>query len=129
MHKLLNEAPRQASAAAAANRSAPVLARLLRNQIDAIIAKTLHKSPRDRYASAALLGADIAAHLGGTDVSAAPPSPWQRLRLALRQRWREATTAALLLLVLGLILAWQAEHRRLQQAEQRMTEICRQQGC
>lgn len=63
LHKALHESAPRASDAASANTAAPVLARLLRGDLDAIIEKTLRKDPRDRYSTVAALQGDMALYL------------------------------------------------------------------
>jgi serine/threonine-protein kinase len=103
--------------AAARRRSGPPLVRELRGDLDAILARALQKTPRDRYSSVAELREDLRRHLDHRPVAARAPSPAYRTRKFVRRHWRGlvATGATILSLALGLGLAlWQAEEARRQ---------------
>jgi eukaryotic-like serine/threonine-protein kinase len=57
----------------------PRLARALRGDLDNIVAMALRKDPSRRYASAALLAADLRRHLAGEPILARGDSPGYRL--------------------------------------------------
>jgi serine/threonine protein kinase len=84
----------------------------LRGELDWIVMKAIERDRNRRYATADGLAADIAAHLAGEPVTAAPPSASYRLRKLVR---RHAAAFAgglsvLVALLLGLLaFAWQAK--------------------
>ena len=84
----------------------------LRGELDWIVMKAIERDRNRRYATVDGLAADIAAHLAGEPVTAAPPSASYRLRKLVR---RHATAfasglAVLLALLAGLVaFAWQAQ--------------------
>ncbi|MEE4109401.1 MAG: tetratricopeptide repeat-containing protein kinase family protein, partial [Halieaceae bacterium] len=103
--------------AAARRSSGPQLLRGLRGDLDAILARTLQKAPRDRYRSVAELREDLRRYLDNRPVSARAPSAAYRTQKFVRRYWRglAATTATMLALAAGLGLAlWQAEEARRQ---------------
>jgi len=64
-----------------------VLARRLRNDLDAILANAVAEEPSMRYRSAGSFADDIDRHLAGLPVRAHPPSRWYRARkFAVRHR-------------------------------------------
>ncbi len=71
----------------------PATARVLRGEIDAILAKAIKHEPRDRYATADALADDIERYLAGERVLARPDRLGYRLRKTLR-RHRTAFVAA-----------------------------------
>ena len=84
---------------------------LLRGDLDAIVAKTLAKSPRDRYGTIAELTADLRAWRDGRPVSAAPQSFFYRApRFIRRHRAAVAAAAAVGIVVIigATATAWQA---------------------
>lgn len=104
LHKALHEAPPRASVAAAASMGAPVLARLLRGDLDAIIDRALRKDPRDRYPAVAALKDDVSRYLDKKPVTAQSGSTWSAFRnLARREVIRAVVVAALLMLLGGAI--------------------------
>ena len=98
---------------------APSVARQLRGDLDAIIARATQAHPAHRYASAQALAEDIERHLAGDPVVAQPPSGVYRLRkFATRHRYGVGTGAAVLVaLGAGAIVSlWQADEARQQAA-------------
>nr|WP_305119001.1 serine/threonine-protein kinase [Tahibacter harae] len=120
----LSRACADAAALPAGMPAAPVLARLLRGDLDAIYNTATAQDPGRRYHSAALLADDLERYLHNQPVAARTPSVWYRLRKSM-QRNRTASAAALLALaaiVIGVSLAlWQAHVAREQ--AQRATAV------
>lgn len=118
LHKLLSEAPAPLSEAAAQNPQPPVPARQLAGDLDAILAKTLRKDPRERYATVAALIADLDRHLAGEPVAARQGGEWYRVGKFLRRN-RLAVAVAGLVLAMAAGFVWQlarAERRAQQEA-------------
>jgi len=92
----LEQAMRQADAAPASRRVGDrALARALRGDVDAILAKALQRQPEQRYATVDALADDIERHLAGEPVRARPDTTAYRLRtLARRSRAGLALGAA-----------------------------------
>ncbi|MCC6165479.1 MAG: serine/threonine protein kinase [Acidobacteria bacterium] len=110
---------------AASRASTPTeLSRMLRGDLDTIVAKTLQPDPERRYESAGRLADDVAAWLDGRPVTAQPDSTWYRASKFMH-RHRMAVTAAVvaLLAVLGgaAIAVWQAREARV--AQQRAESV------
>jgi eukaryotic-like serine/threonine-protein kinase len=83
----------------------------LRGDLDWIVMKAIERDRGRRYATVDGLAADIAAHLAGEPVTAAPPSASYRLRKLVRRHAAAVASglAVLLVLLAGLIaFAWQA---------------------
>lgn len=96
------------------------LARLVAGDLDRIVLTALRPEPERRYASAAALGADLAAFLDGRPIHARPDSSGYRLRkFVLRHRFASAAAMlALIALVAGSGTAlWQARIAREQADE------------
>jgi len=103
-------APRIASAPPAEN--ATKLARQLRGDLDAIVAKALRKEPGERYQSAPDLAADIDRDLRDLPVLARGDSRLYRLSKLLKRRRATAVAAALfILLALGGLGLWWRQYR------------------
>lgn len=86
-------------------------ASLLAGDLDAILAKALHKDPERRYQSVDALLDDLRAHAEGRPVKARPPSLWYRGSRMLRRHWLSASLVATIILVLAgatATLAWQS---------------------
>ncbi len=78
------------------------LKRRLRGDLDAIALKALRKEPERRYVSVEQLAADLRRHLDGHPVSARRGTFTYRAgRFARRHRWRLATAAAMVAMLLG----------------------------
>lgn len=97
---------------AASRQTEPLrLTNLLRGELDWIVMKALEKERARRYETANDFAADVAHHLAGEPVAAAPPSTAYRLRKFAHQHRRFLTTAAafaFVLLVTTGISVWQA---------------------
>lgn len=106
-------APRRPSAAVVGIATAPCTSAQLRGDLDNIVLKALNKDPQSRYASVEQLSHDIALHLGGFPVVAAPESRRYRLRKFVGRN-RALTAVGLLFaisMVTGIVAtSWQA-HR------------------
>src|SRR5690242_1689125 len=89
------------------------LARLLRGDLDTIVAKALKKNPRERYASIKALAADLQRYLRHEPVSARPDAIAYRAGKLIRRH--RSSVAATLLVTLALIgttiFAWFIPHR------------------
>lgn len=81
----------------------PALARRLRGDLDAIVAKALRPEPGERYASVGALARDIRAHLEHLPVVARGDAFGYRARTLLRRYWLPTSLAAAVFL--GLVLA------------------------
>ncbi len=98
---------------------APGLAKQLRGDIDAIIARATHAHPARRYASAQALADDIERHLAGEPVLAQGPSGVYRLRKFARRYRYGVGTGVAVLIALGVgaaVSLWQANEARQQAA-------------
>lgn len=89
--------------------------RLLRGDIDAIVAKALRPEPSARYASVQALDDDIARYLDRRPVSARSDVFGYRLRRALRRYWLATTATAAI--VAGMAIALAAVTSAQRQAE------------
>ncbi len=100
------------SRAAEAEPNPPVPVRLLRGDLDAIVAKALRKEPGDRYATVQAIKLDVERALRGEPVEAREGARLYVISRTLRRyRWAAAAIAAVIVsLVVGLgVAAWQAE--------------------
>jgi predicted Ser/Thr protein kinase len=92
--------------------NAPVPVRLLRGDLDAIVAKSLRKEPGDRYATVAAMKLDVERSRRGEPVEAREGARLYVISRTLRRyRWVAAAVAAVIVsLAVGLgVAAWQAE--------------------
>ena len=78
------------------------LARELRGDLDAIVAKAIKRDPNERYPTADAFAADIQRYLDGHAIEARPDSTWYRLRKAVI-RHKVPVTAASAVLVVALV--------------------------
>jgi serine/threonine-protein kinase len=78
------------------------LARQLKGDLDAILAKAIKRDPNERYTTADALAADIQRYLDGHAIEARPDSTWYRLRKAVI-RHKVPVLAASVVLVVALI--------------------------
>jgi serine/threonine-protein kinase len=100
--------------------SAVQLARLLRGDLDNILAKALQKSPADRYTTADAFADDLKRYLNDEPVSARAESRAYRLRKFVRRHRLAVGAVASIVLVLVAGIAgttWQAIEARRQRAE------------
>jgi predicted Ser/Thr protein kinase len=100
------------SRTAEAQQNAPVPVRLLRGDLDAIVAKALRKEPVDRYATVEAIKLDVERARGGEPVEAREGARLYVISRTLRRyRWAAAAVAAVIVsLAVGLgVAAWQAE--------------------
>ena len=115
--KTLRDVPRSPSEMAHSRLDPPVPARLLRGDLDAIVAKALRKEPERRYDSVASLRADIERSQRHEPVAAREGA---RLYAAQRFLRRHRALAASVLLTLAVLVAgiattlWQARTARLE---------------
>jgi predicted Ser/Thr protein kinase len=92
--------------------NAPVAARLLRGDLDAIVAKALRKEPGDRYATVEAMKLDVERARRGEPVEAREGARLYVVSRTLRRyRWAAvAVVAVIVSLAVGLgVAAWQAE--------------------
>ncbi len=97
---------------AEAQPTAPVPARLLQGDLDAIVAKALRKEPGDRYATVEAMKLDVERSLRGEPVAAREGARLYVISRTLRRyRWAAAAVSAVIVsLAVGLgVAAWQAE--------------------
>jgi tetratricopeptide (TPR) repeat protein len=89
------------------------VARGLRGDVDAIVAKAMKRDPDQRYATADALTQDIERHLKGEAVKARPDGVWYRLNKAVRRHRVAvgATAAVLLTVAVGSGATFSALHR------------------
>jgi tetratricopeptide (TPR) repeat protein len=105
---VLEDEPALASSRAA-DRS---VAKALRGEMDAILAKALQRDPGRRYATADAMAEDIERHLNGERVLAQPDTRLYRLSKVVRRHWVGfGAAAAIGLVALGgsLEVVWQAQ--------------------
>ncbi|HEX3912103.1 MAG TPA: protein kinase [Steroidobacteraceae bacterium] len=100
------------SRTAEAQPSPPVPVRLIRGDLDAIVAKALRKEPADRYATVEALKLDVERAMRGEPVDAREGARLYVISRTLRRyRWAATAVAAVIVsLAVGLgVAAWQAE--------------------
>lgn len=105
------------SAVAATLPDAPLPARLLRGDFDAIVSKALRKEPAHRYETVDALKVDVERAVSGEAVAArAGARMYQFVRFLRRYRWGAIAVAAIVLsLATGLgAAAWQARRAQLE---------------
>ena len=124
MRELVEVAPRRVSEQAARSEQAAVSAsaRLLRGDLDTIVAKALKKAPGERYANAEALAQDLRRWLAHEPISARPDSRLYVLGRFLRRHRLAvgAGSAAVIAIATGAgIAVWQAKeaHEQRVQAE------------
>jgi tetratricopeptide (TPR) repeat protein len=113
---LLQPAP-IASRKAASESNPPVPARMIRGDLDAIIAKTLRTEPTDRFATVEALKQDIELALRGDPVTAREGARLYVMgRLLRRYRWQAAALLLVLLSLTGGLSAalWQAHRAQIE---------------
>jgi hypothetical protein len=112
MRKVLQRPAPIASVAAADHDDPPVPARLIRGDLDAIIAKALRREPQRRYATVAAMQQDVLRARDGGPVEARDGARLYVVGRTLRRyRWAVAATLAIVIsLASGLgVAAWQAK--------------------
>jgi eukaryotic-like serine/threonine-protein kinase len=100
------------SRVAEAGPAAPIPARLIRGDLDAIVAKALRKEPADRYATVEGMKLDVVRAMRGEPVQAREGARLYVVSRTLRRyRWAAAAVAAVIVsLAVGLgVAAWQAQ--------------------
>ncbi|MBK9189537.1 MAG: protein kinase [Phycisphaerales bacterium] len=99
--------------------------RVLRGELETIVAKAIEKDKARRYQSAADLGADLRRYLAGEPILASPDTLYVLGKQIARYRWVVAATLIALIGLAGFSLyaSWQASAQRsLALAEQRARE-------
>ncbi len=112
MRTVLQRPAPSLSRTAEAQPNAPVPVRLLRGDLDAIVAKALRKEPGDRYATVEAIKLDVERAGRGEPVEAREGARLYVISRTLRRyRWAAAAVAAVIVsLAVGLgVAAWQAE--------------------
>ncbi|WP_397533029.1 serine/threonine-protein kinase [Roseateles sp.] len=122
MRELVEVAPRRVSEQAARSEQAAVSAsaRLLRGDLDTIVAKALKKTPAERYANAEALAQDLRRWLAHEPISARPDSRLYVLGRFLRRHRLAvgAGSAAMLAIAAGAgIAVWQAKEAQEQRVQ------------
>ncbi len=105
------------SAVAAANPDAPLPSRVLRGDLDAVVAKALRKEPAQRYSTVDAFKLDVSRVLHGEPVAAREGAHLYRVGHFLRRhRWSLAAVAALFVSLAGGLgaTAWQAHRAEIQ---------------
>jgi serine/threonine protein kinase/Tol biopolymer transport system component len=84
------------------------LRRMLRGDLDTIVAKALKKNPKERYVSVSALASDLRRHLSHEPITARPDTMAYRAGKFIRRRRRSVTAALLaaLLLTGATVLTW-----------------------
>ena len=112
MRTVLQRPAPSLSKTAEARPNPPVPERLLRGDLDAIVAKSLRKEPGDRYATVEAMKLDVERSRRGEPVEAREGARLYVISRTLRRyRWVAAAVAAVIVsLAVGLgVAAWQAE--------------------
>jgi eukaryotic-like serine/threonine-protein kinase len=112
MRTVLQKPAPSVSRTAEAQPNPPVPARLIRGDLDAIVAKALRKEPGDRYATVNGIKLDVERAMRGEPVEAREGARLYVISRTLRRyRWAAAGIAAVIVsLAVGLgVAAWQAE--------------------
>ncbi len=112
MRTVLQRPAPSLSRTAEAQPNAPVPVRLLRGDLDAIVAKALRKEPGARYATVEAMKLDVERAVRGEPVEAREGARLYVISRTLRRyRWAAAAVAAVIVsLAVGLgVAAWQAE--------------------
>jgi eukaryotic-like serine/threonine-protein kinase len=123
--KVLREEPPAPSRFAAAQADAPVPARLLTGDLDAIVAKALRKEPDRRYATVDALREDVARSQRGDPVTAREGARMYTLGRTLRRHRALVASSAVVVLALGggaAGMAWEAHLARIEAARATATK-------
>jgi serine/threonine-protein kinase len=126
---VVEHVPRRLSDAAAHGEDAAVAreARLLRGDLDTIVAKALKKAPAERYANAQALADELQRWLAHEPILARPDSRLYVLgRFVRRHRWAVAAGSAAVLALMGLTAVSVLQARRAEAAEQQAEQRRRQ---
>jgi tetratricopeptide (TPR) repeat protein len=100
------------------------LQHLLRGDLDTIIAKTLKKKPKERYASVTALADDLHRYLKHEPIAARPDTlPYRMRKYVRRHRVGVAVAAALVALLAGFALTQAVELRRITRERDRANRI------
>ena len=100
------------------------LKRMLRGDLDTIVAKTLKKNPAERYASVTALADDLRRYLKHEPISARPDTlPYRIRKYARRHRLGVAVAAALVALVAGFVVTQAVQLRRITRERDRADRI------
>ena len=119
---VVEQVPRRLSEAAAQGSDPSVAreARLLRGDLDTIVAKALKKQPAERYANAQALAEDLERWLAHEPINARPDSRWYVLgRFVRRHRWAVAASSLAVLGLMGLTGVSVLQAQRAEAAEAR----------
>ena len=102
----------------------PAAARLLRGDLDNIVAKALQREPADRYATADAFAEDLRRYLANEPVKARPDSAGYRLtKFVARHRWGVALGTLAIVSLLALSgFAWTKMHEAEQQRNAALLE-------
>jgi tetratricopeptide (TPR) repeat protein len=115
VHAVLHTQPRSPSSVARQSADAPVPARQLEGDLDAIVAKALRKEPEQRYPTVESLAADLARHRGHQPVQARRGNWAYIAGRAMRRHRGPVAAAAIALLSIAVgsgAVAWQARQAR-----------------
>lgn len=97
----------------------PPVARMLRGDLDVILAKALKKRIASRYASVESFAADVSRYMAGEPVLAQPDSTWYRTRKFVRRNAGAVAACAAIFLAIGAgsaLAVWQARVARIEAA-------------
>lgn len=100
MDRVLHETAPQPGAIAASLEHPTVPARMLKGDLDAIVAKALRKQPADRYATVVGLQADLRRHVQGEPVQAREGNQVYVFGRLLRRYWLPATAVLALMVTM-----------------------------
>jgi len=122
---LEHDPPWPSRAVSASLTGAGALRRQLRGGLDAVVMKALHKSPAQRYASAAELADDLSRHLQGLAVQARPHAWRYRIGRFLRRHRGALSASLLVLMAASTVAAYEAYEARRQKAraEQHFADV------
>jgi eukaryotic-like serine/threonine-protein kinase len=127
MRAALDRSAPLASEKAAASSRAPVAARLISGDLDAIVAKALRREPEHRYAAVESLKLEIERVLSGDPIEARKGVPlYTAGRLLRRYRWAAGAVALVLVTALA-ALVWQS-HRETVERERVRRESSREEA-